>query len=95
MFWFQYSDEKGILPTQVQKGCQTMSTTDQPGRSHLLFLAVVRLIVEKHGGHLQINEKENTFTVTIAEDQKNACFRELKEAVGPLEQIREAFTTLQ
>jgi hypothetical protein len=72
-----------------------MVANTQPARSHLLFLAIVRLIVEKHGGHLQINEQDNTFTVTIAEEQRIECFRELKEAVGPLEQVRASFAAVQ
>ena len=62
---------------------------NEPGRARLLFLCLVRLIVEKHGGHLDINDKNDTFTVNIPQDRKAACFKELKEAVGPLKQVDE------
>ena len=68
---------------------------DEPGRSRLLFLCLVRLIVEKHGGHLDINEKNNTFVVNIPENKKEACFKELREAVGPMKQVQECSMPIQ
>jgi hypothetical protein len=68
---------------------------EEPGRSRLLFLCIVRLIVEKHGGHLDINEKNETFTVNIPEERKVACFRELREAVGPMQQVHETTVPIQ
>ena len=72
-----------------------MSDNTGPSRRHLLFLCLVRLIVEKHGGHLDIDDNNETFTVTIPEEQKAECFRELKDAVGPLEKVKECFVTFQ
>jgi len=72
-----------------------MTDNTERNRCHLLFLCLVRLIVEKHGGHLHIDDNNKTFTVTIPEEKKADCFRELKDAVGPLEQISECFVPFQ
>ena len=69
-----------------------MSQETVPVRSSLLFLCVVRMIVEKHGGHMFINEKNNTFTVNIPEGRKAVCFQELKKAVGPFQEVCESST---
>jgi hypothetical protein len=72
-----------------------MRDDTQPGRTRLLFLSLVRLIVEKHGGHLDIDEKNETFTVHIPQERKIDCIQELRNAVGPLEQVRESFVPIQ
>jgi hypothetical protein len=72
-----------------------MRDDTQPGRTRLLFLSLVRLIVEKHGGHLDIDEKNETFTVHIPQERKTDCIQELRNAVGPLEQVRESFVLIQ
>jgi hypothetical protein len=72
-----------------------MRDDTQPGRTRLLFLSLVRLIVEKHGGHLDIDEKNETFTVHIPQERKTDCIQELRNAVGPLEQVRESFVPIQ
>jgi hypothetical protein len=56
---------------------------------------LVRLIVEKHGGHLDIDEKNETFTVHIPQERKTDCIQELRNAVGPLEQVRESMVPVQ
>ncbi len=72
-----------------------MTEITQPGRSRILFLSLVRLIVEKYGGHLDIDMEKDTFTVNIPQDQKSDCFQELTEAVGPLNQVRESLVPVQ
>lgn len=72
-----------------------MNDDTQPGRTRLLFLSMVRLIVEKHGGHLDIDEKNETFTVHIPQERKTDCIQELRKAVGPLEQVRESLVPVQ
>lgn len=94
VFWF-CSDAKNILPKLESKDDNLVSENPGTTRRHLLFLCLVRLIVEKHGGHLHINDNNETFTVTIPEEQKSACFRELKDAVGPLKKVRECFVPFQ
>ncbi len=72
-----------------------MTEITQPGRSRILFLALVRLSVEKYGGHLDIDVIKDTFTVNIPQDQKSDCFQELTEAFGPLKQVSESLVLVQ
>jgi len=72
-----------------------MSDVNRPDRAHFLFLSLARRIVEKHGGHLDINIKNDTFTVFIPQKQRAGCFQELTNAFGPLEQVRESLLPLQ
>lgn len=67
-----------------------MCTTNEPptprpeekGSSHFLLLGLIQSVVEKHGGHMETNQKNNTFTVRVPEEQKAACFRELEEILA-------------
>ena len=72
-----------------------MTDITQPGRSRILFLSLVRLILEKYGGHLDINMEKDTFTVNIPQDRKSDCFQELTEAIGPSKQVRESLVPVQ
>jgi hypothetical protein len=72
-----------------------MTEITQPARSRILFLSLVRLIVEKYGGHLDIDMEKDTFTVNIPQDRKSDCFQELTEAVGPLNQVHESLVPVQ
>ena len=67
----------------------------EQGRSRLLLLCLVRAVVEKHGGHLEIDDEANTFTVSIPESRKTACFKELQDAVGPVKQVCESSVFIQ
>ena len=55
---------------------------EEKGRSHFLLMRLVQVVVERHGGHLDLDEKTNTFTVTVPDKTKAACFRELDEIMG-------------
>jgi hypothetical protein len=74
-------------PGNTKKGAGTMHDIPKSCRSHLLLLCIIRTIVKKHGGNLQINEKSETFTVSIPESRKAECFRELRETIGPFQQV--------
>ena len=56
---------------------------DEKGSSYFLLLCAVRGIVEKHGGSMKIDEKENTFILGIPRNKKVNCFRELEQIIGP------------
>lgn len=65
---------------------------EEKGSSHFLLLSLVRTVVEKHGGSMEIDQKTNSFTVTISESQKAACFRELEKIIGPSKPLSESFS---
>ena len=67
-----------------------MTSTNKSDSTRLRFLSFVNRIVEKHGGHLDINLDKDTFTVFIPHKRKAGCFKELTNAFGPLEQVRES-----
>jgi hypothetical protein len=72
-----------------------MSDINKPGRGRCQFISLVRTIVEKYGGHLDIDIEKDTFTVFIPQERKIDCFQELDNAVGPLDQIRESVLPFQ
>ena len=65
---------------------------EEKGSSHFLLLSLVRAVVKKHGGRVELDEKTNSFTVTISETQKAACFRELINIIGPSKPLSESFS---
>ena len=71
-----------------------MDNDTEPGSSRLLFLSIVRLIVEKYDGHLDIDDQNGTFTVNVPESKKANCIRELEEAVGPPQETPEHCDTI-
>jgi hypothetical protein len=56
---------------------------DGKGSSYFLILSAVRGIVEKHGGSMKIDEKENTFVLGIPQNRKAECLIELEQVIGP------------
>ncbi len=62
---------------------------EEKGNSYFLLLYLIRSVVEKHGGHMEIDENAGTYTVTISEGRKAACLRELKETIGPSKPLSE------
>ncbi len=65
---------------------------EEKGSSHFLLLSLVRIVVEKHGGSMEIDQETNSFTVTISETQKAACFEELEGIIGPSKPLSESFS---
>ncbi len=51
---------------------------EEKGNSHFLLLGLVNSVAEKHGGHMQLNEKDNTISISVPEGRKTACFQELE-----------------
>jgi hypothetical protein len=56
--------------------------SEEKGRSHFLLMRLVNIIVERHGGHIDLDEENNTFTVTAPSKTKAKCFRELEEIMA-------------
>ena len=61
--------------------------TEEKGGSYFLLIRLLHVIVEGHGGQIELDEKTNTFTVTVPTKTKAACYRELDE----LMEFAEAF----
>ena len=53
--------------------------TEEKGYSYFLLMRLVNIILERHGGHMDLDERTNTFTVRIPRKTKASCFRELDE----------------
>jgi hypothetical protein len=58
--------------------------------STALLLSLLNWVIEKHGGRMEVDEINNTFTVIIAENRKAACLRDLGEILGPYETVSES-----
>lgn len=48
-----------------------------------LFSCIVRFIVEKYGGHLQLDPVSHTIILSIPPSKTAACVQELEEVLGP------------
>ena len=79
----------------MSDGSRSYNPLGEKGIPRSLLLYIIRNIVEKYGGHLDIDIKKDTFTVHIPQDQNSDCFQELIEAVGPLKQARESLVLVQ
>ena len=56
-------------------------TSKQLSTTLLLMLHTLRSVVEKHGGAIEIDEKDNSLFLNIPESNKVACFKELEESI--------------
>ena len=81
MFSYTVSDKEGGYDTRQKGSHEIMSDISRPGRARLLFLSFVRLIVEKYGGHLDIDIDKDTFKIFVPQEQRNNCLREVENAV--------------
>ena len=63
--------------------------------SHLLLLHMVRCVVEKHGGSISLDEKNKSLFLSIPENNKAACFKELEETIGPSKSLSEGPDSIQ
>ena len=52
---------------------------EEKGGSYFLLMRLLHVIVEGHGGQIELDEKTNTFTVTVPTKSRAACYRELDE----------------
>jgi hypothetical protein len=63
--------------------------------SHLLLLHMVRCVVEKHGGSIKLDEKNKSMFLSIPENNKAACFKELEDTIGPSRPLNEGSASMQ
>ncbi|KPK30253.1 MAG: hypothetical protein AMK69_03940 [Nitrospira bacterium SG8_3] len=58
--------------------------TSEKSKLRALSLYLIRSIVEKHGGTIQIDLATNTIDIDVPEKEKAACAQELEEQVGTM-----------
>jgi len=58
--------------------------TSEKTRFRTLSLYLIRSIVEKHGGTINIDLATNTINVDVPEQEKAACAQEIEEQVGAM-----------
>lgn len=64
----------------------TTDTTEmlsERARVHALFTCILRPVVEKHGGTIEIDRATHHPIISIPQTTKTACFEELGELLAP------------
>ena len=58
--------------------------TSEQARLRALSLYVIRSIVEKHGGTVDIDLATDTLNIDVPKEEEVACAREIEEQVGSM-----------
>lgn len=58
--------------------------TSEQARFRALSLYLIRSIVEKHGGTIQVDLATDTINIDVPKDQELACAQEIEEQVGSM-----------
>ena len=58
--------------------------TNEQARLRALSLYVIRSIVQKHGGNMEIDMTTNAVEISVPEKDRAACAREIEENIGSL-----------
>ena len=58
--------------------------TSQKSKLRALSLYLIRSIVEKHGGTINIDLATDTINIDVPEQEKDACAQEIEEQVGAM-----------
>lgn len=74
--------EVSVMKHEIDWNIPGLSTIDK-ARLHVLFLCLVRFVVEKHGGTMETDPATHNAHVRIPERDRVACFEELGELLGP------------
>ena len=61
----------------------TTEMLSERARVHALFACVLRPVVEKHGGTIEIDPGTHQPIISIPQTTKVACFEELGELLAP------------
>jgi hypothetical protein len=75
----------------MSDGSRSYNPLGEKGIPRSLLLYIIRNIVKNHGGSVEIDEKTETFAVTIPESRKAACIRELREIIGARKPLSESY----
>jgi hypothetical protein len=60
-----------------------MSATED-ARLHVLFLCLIRFVVEKHGGTMETDPVTHNASISIPQSKKAVCCQELTELLGQM-----------
>lgn len=58
--------------------------TSEQARLRALSLYVIRSIVEKHGGTIDVDLATDTINIDVPKSEELACAQEIEEQVGPM-----------
>ncbi len=67
----------------LARSTDTTEMFSERARVHALFTCILRPIVEKHGGRIQIDPATQSPLISIPQRTKVACFEELGELLAP------------
>jgi len=56
--------------------------TNEKTRLHALSLYLIRSIVERHGGTIDVDLETDTINIDVPKNEEDACALELEEQVG-------------
>lgn len=78
-----------------QKRQTSLENLKEENRSQLLLVCIIRTVVEKHGGNMESDPITGTFTLSIPECNRAACFNDLEEIIGPGRPLNESYGLVQ
>ncbi len=59
-------------------------STNEESRLRSLSLYLIRSIVEKHGGSVEVDLATDTISIDVPEKEQMACAKEIEEQVGDM-----------
>jgi hypothetical protein len=74
--WNQVEDDGG--PEDYVRG------SSERARQRALSLYLIRSIVEKHGGNVQIDLATDTINIDVPKEEEIACAQEIEKQVGSM-----------
>ena len=57
-------------------------STSEKSKLRALSLYIIRSIVERHGGSIEIDLATDTIDIDLPDDERSACAQEIEEEVG-------------
>ena len=81
-------DKLGLSDTDSDAQSKTADgfvwATSEQARLRALSLYVIRSIVEKHGGTVEVDLATDTINIDVPQAEEVACAREIEEQVGSM-----------
>ncbi len=72
------------LDQQTQVAEEYVWSTSEQARIRALSLFIIRSIVERHGGTVEIDLATDTLNIDVPRDEEAACAKEIEEQVGQM-----------
>ncbi len=63
---------------------QYVWSTNEKTRLRALSLYIIRTIVEKHGGTIEVDLATDTINIDVPKAEETACAREIEEQMGSM-----------